>query len=273
MATRLGIIAGSGELPRRVIDAAREAGREIFVLAIEGAADPAILGDVPHNWIRLGGAAHGIALFRDHRVEEIVLVGGIRRPSLLSLWPDWRTAKFLAAIGTRALGDDGLLGAVVKTLEEEEGFRVLPIDAVLNSALAPAGPLGKLMPDESAERDIAVGLAAARELGRLDIGQAAIVQQGIVLGLEAAEGTDALIARCRALAKDGPGGVLVKIVKPGQERRVDLPTIGVRTVENAAAAGLRGIAVEAGATVLIDRAAIAAAADRAGLFVIGVAPP
>jgi DUF1009 family protein len=109
-------------------------------------------------------------------------------------------------------------------------------------------------------------------LGALDVGQAAVVQQGIVLGVEAVDGTDALLARCGPLRRDGPGGVLVKVAKPGQDRRADLPTIGPQTVAAAAAAGLSGIAVEAGATFVADRTAVAAAADRAGLFVVGVAP-
>jgi UDP-2,3-diacylglucosamine hydrolase len=272
MAPKLGIVAGSGELPMRVLDAARAAGRFVFVLALEGAADPALVaGSVPHGWIRLGAAAKGIALLRDNGIEEIVFAGGVRRPSLLSLMPDWRAAKFLAKIGTRALGDNGLLGAIVRTLEEEEGFRVVGADTILASSLVPSGPLGRISPDPVAENDIALGMKAARALGALDIGQAVIVQQGVVLAVEAAEGTDALLARSKDLGREGPGGILVKLVKPGQERRVDLPTIGPGTVRNAAAAGLRGIAVEANAALILDRAATIEAADRAGLFVVGIA--
>jgi UDP-2,3-diacylglucosamine hydrolase len=164
------------------------------------------------------------------------------------------------------------LTAVIREFEGE-GFRVIGADHLLGSALATAGPLGRHLPDAQAEDDIALGFRVVRALGMLDIGQAAVVQQGLVLGVEAIEGTDALIARCAALRREGPGGVLVKAPKPGQERRADLPTIGRRTVEGAAAAGLRGIAVEAGASFVIDRAVVAAAADRAGLFVVGIAPP
>jgi DUF1009 family protein len=186
------------------------------------------------------------------------------------LRPDWRAARFFAKIGWRALGDDGLLRAVIKELESE-GFRVIGADSILAAALAPRGPLGALVPDAQAEADIAHGIGVARALGSLDIGQAVVVQQGIVLGVEASEGTDALIARCATLRRAGPGGVLVKIAKPGQERRADLPTIGLHTVTAAAAAGLSGIAVEAGATFVLDRPALAAAADHAGLFVVGIA--
>jgi DUF1009 family protein len=189
---------------------------------------------------------------------------------VFSLRPDWRAAKFFARIGYRALGDDGLLSAVIKELEAE-GFRVVGVDTILGGVLAPLGPFGRVAPDAQAEADIAHGLRVARALGSLDIGQAVVVQQGLVLGVEAIEGTDALLARCADLRRDGAGGVLVKVAKPNQERRADLPTIGVKTVTTAAAAGLRGIAVEAGSSIVIDREAVAAAADRAKLFVVGVA--
>jgi UDP-2,3-diacylglucosamine hydrolase len=272
MAVKLGIVAGSGDLPRRILEAARADGRPVFILALEGFADPALVADTPHGWIRLGAAADGIQLMRDQGVAELVLAGAVRRPSLLSLRPDWRTAKFFAKVGMRALGDNGLLSAVVKELEGE-GFRVVGADSVLHAALAPVGQLGAVAPDEVAQQDIARGVAASRALGALDIGQAVIVQQGVVLGVEAAEGTAQLIARCQALALEGPGGVLVKLAKPGQERRADLPTVGPMTVEQAAAAGLRGIAVEAGATLIVDRAQAIAVADSRGLFVIGIAAP
>jgi DUF1009 family protein len=271
MPDRLGILAGSGELPLRLIEACRAGGRPVFVLAFEGAADPAPLRGVPHAWIRLGAAGEGMRLLHENGVVDLVMAGGVPRPSIWSLRPDWRAAKFFARIGYRALGDDGLLRAVINELEDE-GFRIVGAHTVLNDALAPTGRFGRLGPDEQASSDIARGLEVARALGALDIGQAVIVQAGIVLGVEALEGTDALIARCGALKREGPGGVLVKAAKPGQERRADLPTIGAGTVAAAAAAGLRGIAVEAGATLVIDRAAVAAAADGAGLFVVGVGP-
>ncbi|MGE5200616.1 MAG: LpxI family protein [Acidobacteriota bacterium] len=269
MAAKLGILAGSGELPLRVIDACRAAGRPVFVLGLSGAADPERFREVPHATIRLGAAAEGLRILRENGVEELVMAGPVRRPSLASLMPDWRAAKFFARIGLRALGDDGLLSAIIKELEIE-GFRVVGVDSVLGGLIAPRGSIGRIEPDQQAKLDIARGLEVVRALGTLDVGQAAVVQQGIVLGVEAVDGTDALIARAGELRREGPGGVLVKLAKPGQERRADLPTIGIRTVEACARAGLRGIAVEAGASLIVDRAAVAAAADAAGLFVIGV---
>ena len=268
---KLGILAGAGELPRRIIEACRDADRDFFVLAFKGEADAAILADVPHATVRLGAAGEGFRLLHEAGVEELVFAGGLKRPTVMSLRPDWRAAKFFARIGYRALGDNGLLAAVIEEIESE-GFKVVGADTILAGALAPRGAFGRLAPDEQAEADIAHGLTIARTLGALDIGQAVVIQQGLVLGVEAIEGTDALLARCRDLGREGPGGVLVKIAKPGQERRADLPTIGVRTVRAAAAAGLRGIAVEAGSTLVIDHAGVVAAADEAALFVVGVEP-
>ena len=273
MAAKLGILAGAGELPLRIIEACRAAERPFFVLAFEGSADPAIVAGAPHAWVRLGAAGEGLRRLHENGVEELVMAGGVRRPSLLQLRPDWRTAKFFARVSYRALGDDGLLRSIIRELEEVEGFRVVGAHSLLGPVLAPAGPLGRLAPDEAAQHDIALGFRIVRALGALDIGQAAVVQQGLVLGVEAIEGTDALIERCATLSREGPGGVLVKGAKPGQERRADLPTVGPRTVTRAQAAGLRGIAVEAGATLLLDRDEMAATADRAGLFVVGVTPP
>jgi DUF1009 family protein len=269
MPDRLGIIAGNGALPRQLVDTCRAVGRDIFVLALEGAAEPQALEGVPHAWCRLGAAAKGLAILRENHVSELVLAGGVRRPSLAALRPDWRAAKLFARIGYRALGDDGLLSAVVGELERE-GFRVIGADQVLVAGLAAEGLLGESRPDAQATADIEHGLRIARALGALDIGQAVVVQQGLVLGVEAIEGTDALLRRCARLRREGPGGVLVKIEKPGQEQRADQPTIGPRTVALAAAAGLRGIAVEAGTTIILDRDEVVAAADRAGLFVVGM---
>jgi len=272
--TRLGIVAGGGGLPRRLVEACRSAGREVFVLALEGAAEPETVEGVAHAWCRLGAAARGLALLRQHNVRELVLAGGIARPSLIMLRPDWRAARLFARIGYKALGDDGLLSAVVSEFERE-GFRVIGADQLLaagdsGDGLAPEGVLGERRPDAQALADIAHGERIARALGALDIGQAVVVQQGLVLGVEAIEGTDALIRRCAGLRRAGPGGVLVKVEKPGQEQRADRPTIGPQTVALAAEAGLSGIAIEAGATIVLDRDEVVDIADRAGLFVVGI---
>jgi DUF1009 family protein len=267
----LGVIAGSGGLPRRVIESCRAAGRDVFVLALEGEADREIVDSVPHAWCRLGGAAAGLDLLRAQGIGELVLAGGVRRPTLASLRPDWRAAKFLARVGYRALGDDGLLSAVVKELERE-GFRVVGADQLLDEAALPEGPLGRVRPNADALADIAHGMRLARAIGALDIGQAVVVQQGLVLGVEAIEGTDGLLRRCAGLRREGQGGILVKAEKPGQEKRADRPTIGPHTVRLAGESGLCGIAAETGATLVIDRDEVIRLADAAGLFVVGVRP-
>ncbi|TQF79407.1 LpxI family protein [Elioraea sp. Yellowstone] len=264
----LGIIAGGGPVPAQLAAAVAATGRPIFVLALDGHADRAALAPFPHAGIRLGAVGAGLAHLRAHGVTDLVLVGTVRRPSLLTLMPDAEGARLIARIGRAAFaGDDGLLAAIVRVLEEE-GFRVHGVHDVMAGLTAPEGVLTARAPSAADETDILRGAAVCRLLGEADVGQAVVVQQGLVLGVEAIEGTDALLARCAALRRDGPGGVLVKRAKPGQELRADLPTIGVRTVEGAAAAGLVGIAVEAGRTLMPERAATIAAADARGLFLV-----
>ncbi len=272
MAAKLGIIAGGGDLPARLVEVCRASGRAVFVLAFEGQTDPATVQGVDHAWVRLGQARPGLEALHGAGVEELVLIGPVRRPGLNEVGFDLRSAKFMAKVAAQALGDDGLLSAVIRGLEEE-GFRVIGADEILAELLAPLGPIGAGRPDAQADSDIARGLVVLRALGAVDVGQAVVVQQGIVLGVEADEGTDGLLARCAGLARDGPGGVLVKIRKPGQERRVDLPTLGAETVAAAVRAGLRGIAFEAGGSLIVDRTAAAAAADAAGIFLFGIDVP
>ena len=265
----LGILAGGGRLPRLLAEAASADGRSVFIVAFQGQADPDVAAGFPHVWVRLGQAGKTIAELKNAGVVDLVMAGAVRRPSVSELGLDWRGTQLFARIGARALGDDGLLRAVSRELELE-GFRLIGADAVLASSVAGNGPMGLHRPDQQAMADIGHGLTVARALGALDIGQAVVVQQGLVLGVEAIEGTDALLARVGELRRQGPGGVLVKIAKPQQDRRMDLPTIGVRTVERAVAAGLRGIAIGAATSIVLDRAAVVAAADAAGLYLIGV---
>jgi DUF1009 family protein len=268
----IGILAGSGPFPGQVAEAAVKTGRAVFIIAFEGFAEPAIIAPFPHEIVRVGAAGRILALLREHDCRDIVLVGPVLRPSLFNLRPDAEGVKILARIGRAAFsGDDGLLAAVVRVLAEE-GFHILGAHEILTEALGPAGVLGQVAPDDAARADIARGAGVLRLLGQADIGQACVVQMGAVLAVEAIEGTDRMLARCKDLALPAAGGVLVKLTKPGQDRRADLPTIGPRTITLAHAAGLRGIAFEAGGTLLTDRAACIAEADRLGLFLIGVLP-
>lgn len=269
MSDALAIFAGAGDLPRRLIEAARESGRKVFVVGFHDQTDPETLAAAPSIHVNMGSIGTIVRRCRAEGVSDIVMAGRIRRPSWREVRPDWHAARFIAKVGMKALGDDGLLRAVVKAFEDE-GFRVIGPDQVLSSLLAPPGVLGRHKPDRQAETDIARGIEVARALGLVDVGQAVVVQQGLVLGIEAIEGTDALLARVGPLHRAGPGGVLVKLKKPQQDRRSDLPTIGLATLHNAIAAGLRGIAVEAGGSLMLDRMKLIEEADEAGIFVIGL---
>ncbi|MDE2574831.1 MAG: UDP-2,3-diacylglucosamine diphosphatase LpxI [Rhodospirillales bacterium] len=267
----LGILAGGGALPGRVAAAARAAGRPVFLVGLEGHADAAVLAPFPHEILRIGAAGRILEALRRHHVKDLVMVGPVRRPAILSLRPDGEGARILARIGRAAFaGDDGLLAAIVRVLGEE-GFHVIGAHEILTEALGPRGLLTRAAPDAQAVADIARAVAVTRALGAVDVGQGCVVQQGLVLCVEAIEGTDAMLARAAVLRRPGAGGVLVKLVKPGQDRRADLPTIGPGTVAAAAAAGLRGIAFEAGGTLLAEREASITAADAAGVFLLGIA--
>jgi len=224
---------------------------------------------VPHDRVRLGAPGRAMRLLHDAGVVEVVLAGRVNRPSLAALRPDWRLLRFLAAQGGRLGSDDRLVKAVVQAIEED-GFRVVGAGDILGELVATAGQLGRHAPTASDAEDVARGLQIARAIGRLDIGHAVIVQHGIVLGVEAAEGTDELIRRCAALRIDRTGGVLVKVGKAEQDPRADPPVIGSETVRLAAETGLGGIAIETGSTLVVDRAATIAAADAAGLFLVAV---
>lgn len=270
---KLGIIAGKGNLPRELIAACRDAKRDLFVLALEGITETDILTGTSHAWVRIGAVAAALGHLKDAGVEEIVMAGQVERPSLFSLRPDAAGMQLLARMGGALLaGDDSLLSTLAHFLEEQ-GFRIVGADEVLGTLLAAEGTLSRAQPNAQDLEDIRIGMRVVKTLGALDIGQAAIIQHGHVLGVEAMEGTEALIARCAALRlKDQPGGVLVKARKPQQERRVDLPAIGAATIAQLRRAGFCGVAVEAGNTLILERDAVIAEADALELFVVTVPP-
>jgi hypothetical protein len=272
-APKLGIIAGGGAVPRQLIGACQKLGRAFFVICLEGQADPGLAEGLPHAWVHLGAGSRLKELFAEQQIKDVVMIGRVRRPSLLEIKPDWLALKVLTKIGINSLGDDGLLRGIGKAIEDETGMRVVGVQDVFADLLTPVGVLTRAQPDDAAHQDIQRGVEAAQALGRLDIGQAVVVQQGIVLGVEAIEGTDALIARCAGLRREGPGGVLVKVAKPQQDNRFDLPAIGHETITACRTAGLRGIAIEAGRSLIVEREKTLADADAAGMFVIGLSSP
>lgn len=262
---RLGIIAGGGSLPRRLTAAAQNRGLPAFVLGLRGQTDAET---APHAWVRLGAAGRAIDLLKAEGVDTLVMAGHVRRPALGELKPDLRTLQLFARLGRRALGDDTLLRAVASELEGE-GFHIIAPHEIDPTLLSPEGALSSRTPNTDEQADIARAIEVAQKLGHLDVGQGVVVQQGIVIAVEAVEGTDAMLTRCKGLRRRGRGGVLVKACKPQQDQRLDLPTIGLRTLTKAYQAGLAGIAVQAGASLLLDRDEVRATADRLGLFVTG----
>lgn len=269
--TPLGIIAGAGALPRTLIQSCQSIGRPYYVVGLEEAADAETLeaANSAGSWFRLGATGKMIDALRAHGVTEVVMAGKVSRPKLSSLRPDLKGTKLLARIGSQLLtGDNELLNSIV-TFLEEEGFHVIGVDDVVRDLLAPEGLIGSIYPDKRAQSDIELGVRMARGIGALDIGQGVIVYNQVVLGVEAIEGTDRLIERCAALRPEDKGGVLVKAKKPQQDRRADLPTVGVSTIENLASHGFMGVAVEAGSSLIVDRRAVARLADQLGVFVVG----
>ncbi len=273
----IGLIAGGGDLPHAVLQAAKENGHEIHTAVISGEGDIADFDD--------GAKEFGIAefgkitrFFRKYACSHICFAGNVSRPDFQKLRPDFKGLKKLpGAIRAAKQGDDGLLKYIVETFEEE-GFDIISPQEICRSLLMPEGHLGAVKLTKEHRDDTEKAFKTASAIGGLDIGQGAVVGRGLVLAVEAQEGTDAMLDRVVGLDEALRGtemsrvGVLAKMLKPGQEDRVDLPTIGVSTIERAARAGLAGIAVEAGKCFVMDKDKVAEIADEAGMFVVGLPP-
>ncbi|MCB9991436.1 MAG: UDP-2,3-diacylglucosamine diphosphatase LpxI [Rhodospirillales bacterium] len=266
---KLGIIAGGGDLPGRLIHACDQAGQPVFIVGFEGQTDASILEGRNFMMTRLGAAGQILETLRTHDIHDLVLIGSIRRPTLTELKPDLRTAQFFATIALKSLGDDGLL-KVLRSELEKEGFVIHGVHRFVTDLLAPQEVIGKHKPKKADWPDIQRGIIASQQLGLLDIGQSVVVQEGILLGVEGVEGTDELIKRCGAYRRGGRGPILVKTCKPQQDHDFDLPAVGPETVRKCAAVGMSGIVLHAGHSLLIDRKKVAALADEHKLFVVGV---
>lgn len=271
----VGIVAGSGAFPAAVAEAVRAQGRDVVLFLIRGFADPA-LERYEHHWFRLGSLGSVSAKARARGVRQVVMVGGLTRPRVRDLGLDWTMLRLLPRIARLFRGGDNHLLSGVLGLVAEQGFHLSGAHEVAPSLLLPEGVLGTHAPATQARSDITLALRLIHTLGPFDVGQGVIVVDGLVAAVEAAEGTDQMLARYQELRRSGrlrfPAGrgVLVKAPKPGQDRRIDLPSLGPATVTRAAEAGLAGIAFEAGGAIVPDAEALVAAADGSGLFVVGV---
>jgi DUF1009 family protein len=274
----LGILCGGGSIPGSVAQAAIRGGRDVVLFALIGWADPATVEKYRHHWIHIGKLGEFCRLAAAERCRDIVFVGTLVRPALWQVRLDWTTLRAFPHI-VRAFrgGDDHLLSGVARIVEER-GFRLRGAHEVAPEILVGEGVIGKFKPSAHDDSDIARGFAVLAATGPFDIGQAVVIANGNVLAIEAAEGTDRMLARVAELRRAGRiklpphNGVLIKAPKLSQDRRFDLPAIGPPTIDGIAEAGLSGLAVVAGGTIAADPAGIAKSADAAGVFVIGVQP-
>ena len=270
----LAIICGGGTLPFVVAEAARRRGRSVLLFAIRHWADVQRIADYPHHWVALGQFGRFCRIARREGCRDVVMIGALVRPAPWQIRLDLATLRLLPRVIAIFRGGDNHLLTGIAAIFEEHGFRLVGAHEIAPEILMPPGCLGRRRPGAGDERDIAKGLTLLATLSPHDVGQAVVVAQGRVLALEAAEGTDEMLQRVAEMRARGRvvvrGGVLVKAAKHGQDRRMDLPSIGPSTVEGAARAGLAGVAVVAGSTVVAEAERLVAAAERERLFVVGV---
>jgi DUF1009 family protein len=272
----IGIVAGGGTLPAAVARSLEAQGRRPVIFAIKGYCDPATVAGRSHHWVALGQIGRMTRLLHSEQCRDVVSIGSLVRPALSELRLDWHTLLLMPSL-IRAFrgGDDHLLTSVARIFADS-GFKLLGVSEVAPELTVPEGALTRRAPDQAALRDIAKGRAALAALSPFDVGQAAVVIDEHVMALEDVEGTDAMLDRIarlretRRIRAPSGHGVLVKAPKDGQELRLDMPALGPRTISGAAQAQLAGIAVVARRTLLADGEAVVAAADHAGLFVVGV---
>jgi len=272
----LAVVCGGGSLPFTVADAVMKRGRRAVLFAIEGWADPERIRAYPHHWASLGRFGWFCRTARAEGCRDVVFIGSLIRPPIWQLRPDLKTLRLLPRILRLFHGGDDHLLSGIASIFEEHGFRLIGAHEIAPEILMPEGVLGRQTPSSRDRADIERGLALLNATSPFDIGQGAVVADARVIAIEAAEGTDGMLARVEQLRRAGQleaasgRGVLIKAAKRHQDRRLDLPSIGPQTVEGAKRAGLAGIAVTAGSTILADPNRIAAVADRENLFVVGV---
>lgn len=265
---RLGILAGGGDLPKNLITYCQQHDIDCYALYFKGQSETDIVEGVDHDIVKLGQSQKSLNLLKKNDCTHIVFAGSIQRPGLFDIRPDLRTAKFFTRLGLGAVGDDRMLRAVRKELEDE-GFLVLGAHDILPEILTPEGLLTLKSPDQQDWADIKYAYDVLENIGQLDIGQGCVVQQGVVLGVEAVEGTDNLIIRCADYKRGGGGGVLVKRSKPNQDMALDIPTTGEMTIHHLKESGLKGLALEAGKSQILNMTETISAANAAGIFIVG----
>lgn len=266
MTEKIGIIAGSGQFPTLVAQGARAFGHDVFICGFHGHTDPA-LAPVANAFqlVHLGQFNKIIEFFRSHGVRRLCMAGAISKPRALDLRPDFRAVRLLFSL--RSKGDDVLLRAVLADLENE-GFQVCNPAELAPGLYCPEGVLGRLQPSEAVREAITYGWPIAAAMGRFDIGQCLVVREGMVMAVECLEGTDATLERGGTLG--GTGCVALKMAKPGQEKRVDLPSVGFETIRLLTRLHFAALVIEAGSTLFFDREKAVELADAEGLCVLAL---
>jgi len=270
------VICGGGSFPGAVAEAIKRRGRRPVMFAVRGWADPEVIERYDHHWIAIGQAGRFFRLARAENCREALFIGTVLRPPLTQIRLDWQLLRLLPHVIRFFRGGDNRLLSGVASLFEDGGVKIIGVDQVAPEIVVPEGILGRNAPSPRDRADIARALEVITALGPLDVGQAVVVANNHVLAVEAAEGTDNMLARIAELRGKGRVttplgvGVLVKAPKPGQDRRFDLPAIGPRTVENVARAGLAGLAVTAGSSIVAEAASVIAVADRENIFLLGM---
>lgn len=267
---KIAIFAGAGFLPRHVYDACKKQQISAKIIGLEGQITEELFKGIEFEIFPMHNVNKIIKFLNKEGIKDIVLAGKVcRSTSLSKLLLDVKGAKLLAKIMRYGISDNSILTAVIRFLESE-GMTVWPAEAVAKDLVVPKGALTKIEPNKSDWKDIKKGMKILKDIAQHDIGQSLVIQSGLILGIEAAEGTDAMISRCGSIKqKEETGPILIKAVKPKQDKRVDLPCIGKSTIKHLHENGFRGIAVEAGVTLLLEGEETIKEADKMGVFIYG----
>ena len=266
---KLAIIAGNGSIPFYLIEECKKIGREYCLIIIEGHGKELSVKYNPDYIVSLAKMGRAVKYVKNIGIKHILMVGGVKRPSLKNIIPDLWTAKFLTTISSKVSGDNSVLSKLTKALERE-GFIIVAPEEVLPNLICPKGTLGKVKPNQQNNEDISTGYRIAKIIGANDIGQSIIIENGLVIAVEAAEGTDRMIKRSLNLKKEKKAGVLIKVIKPMQDKRIDRPVIGIDTIKAVKKAGLDGIALESNEILILNYSDVILYADEEGLFVEGI---
>lgn len=265
---KLGIIAGAGQLPIHVAEACKKKKLPFTIVLIDGSADIDEYKGLKNDLFQTHKVSKVLSHLKKEGVTHVTMAGKVQRGEISKLLTDLKGAALFAMIVKNGMADNAILKTVIEFMEKN-GFGVIAPEKIANELVLPKGKLGKVKPNKHALADIKTGLKTLEGVAGLDVGQALVIQNGLVLGVEAAEGTDELIKRCGEIKQEGEPPILIKMIKPHQDQRIDMPCIGAQTIENAAKFGIAGIAAEAGSTLVLDVNKAISLADKNNIFIYG----